>query len=409
MPRRSDGGRWSLVALGLGAVLLPGRTASCQEALTAIATPPGLGRGAAYAMAFSRGGDVLALPQDDGRVNLLDVASGKVVTIPAPGGRPWAAQVAFSKSGRSLAVMNPGRGVAIWDVATGKPGAAMPMEGEARFALGLAFLDDDRTLRAVTARPVGPGARAEFAVFRWDVATGERRGVEDFGRQPQALAVSSEGRYGVVPKDVVALALRDFRAGRDVCDLGRGDQGVIFAADGATLVTCDRGRIALRDAATGRERRSAAVEPALRPAGQRSDAAVALGRHAAAGRRRLPAGRRRGPDPAGHGEGAGRRQLRRGLLGCPDRPRRPDPGDGHPLGPHGRPAGPRRPEAVEGPGLLVSGDRKGSGPGKGTGARKGDGSLCGPGLHLRSAPPIASAKAPWRTMERNRAAGDPLP
>jgi hypothetical protein len=135
----------------------------------------------------------------------------------------------------------------------------------------MTFLDDDRTLRATTVRLTGdnPLSPRDYGVVRWDVATGEPRGAEDFGRHRAVFVRSPDGRYGLEQKekDFDEVSLRDLKTGAEVLDLGPCDKRAIFTPDGSALVVCDRGSISFRELPSGRERRRVAVDPPIGPPG----------------------------------------------------------------------------------------------------------------------------------------------
>jgi WD40 repeat protein len=167
----------------------------------------------AFTTAVSPDGATLALGQLDGRVRLLDPASGRVRTM--TGGRPdgrstassiagadraiWAA--AFSPDGRTLATGDGQGNVIVWDVGEGR--AIETLEGHNKAITGVAFGPDGRTLYT---------ASADSTARIWDVA-GYRRlarpfrtnSVDDPGASsPRAFALSPDGR-------TLAAARRDGR------------------------------------------------------------------------------------------------------------------------------------------------------------------------------------------------------
>jgi len=167
----------------------------------------------AFTTAVSRDGDTLALGQTDGRVRLLDPASGRVRTM--TGGRPdrrrhsspipgadraiWAA--AFSPDGRTLATGDGQGNVVVWDVSAGR--AIETLEGHNGAITFVAFGPDGRTLYTTS---------ADSTARIWDVA-GYRRVARPFrttsandtdGSSPRAFALSPDGH-------TLAAARRDGR------------------------------------------------------------------------------------------------------------------------------------------------------------------------------------------------------
>jgi DNA-binding SARP family transcriptional activator/WD40 repeat protein len=167
----------------------------------------------AFTTAVSADGDTLALGQTDGRVRLLDPASGLVRTM--TGGHPdgrrhrpqisgagraiWAA--AFSPDGRTLATGDGQGNVIVWDVSEGR--AIETFEGHDDAITGVAFGPDGRTLYTTS---------ADSTARIWDVA-GYRRLARPFGTNsvndtggssPRAFALSPDGH-------TLAAARRDGR------------------------------------------------------------------------------------------------------------------------------------------------------------------------------------------------------
>jgi WD40 repeat protein len=167
----------------------------------------------AFTTAVSPDGATLALGQTDGRVRLLDPASGRVRTM--TGGRPdgrrhrpqidgagraiWAA--AFSPDGRTLATGDGQGNVIVWDVSEGR--AIETFEGHNDAITGVAFGPDGRTLYTTS---------ADSTARIWDVA-GYRRLARPFrtntvndtsGSSPRAFALSPDGH-------TLAAARRDGR------------------------------------------------------------------------------------------------------------------------------------------------------------------------------------------------------
>jgi WD40 repeat protein/DNA-binding SARP family transcriptional activator len=218
----------------------------------------------AYALAVSPGGATLALGGTDGRVRLLDLASGRVRTLTGrhAGG---VVSAAFSPDGRMLATGDDSSGeVIVWDVREGR--AIETLEGHRAFfdITGAAFSPDGRTLYT---------ASSDATARIWDVA-GYRRlarpfrtsSVNDTGkRSPSAFALSPNGH-------TLAAARRDGRV--DLIDAetlrrtggfeafaDRSALAIQYSSDGRRLaVAGGGGGVGLWDARSGER-----VGPLLHP------------------------------------------------------------------------------------------------------------------------------------------------
>jgi WD40 repeat protein/DNA-binding SARP family transcriptional activator len=167
----------------------------------------------AFTTAVSPDGATLALGQTDGRVLLLDPASGRVRTMTSgrPDGRRHSSQIegagraiwaaAFSPDGRTLATGDGQGNVIVWDVSEGR--AIETFEGHNDAITGVAFGPDGRTLYTTS---------ADSTARIWDVA-GYRRLARPFrtntvndtsGSSPRAFALSPDGH-------TLAAARRDGR------------------------------------------------------------------------------------------------------------------------------------------------------------------------------------------------------
>ena len=187
----------------LTVALLPCMVGSGQDKVAELTIPAGLRHVSTEGMVFSLRGEMLALPRQDGGVDLLDVAAEKWDVLPAPAGaRLEPGRVAFAHSGRSLASMNPGLGITIWDVVSKKPGNMLSL-GPEIYVLSMAFLNDDRTLQATNQGSTGDELETpwDYSVVRWNVATGERRGSDDFGRHPLTMNVSPRAVHACITHD----------------------------------------------------------------------------------------------------------------------------------------------------------------------------------------------------------------
>ena len=134
-------------------------------------------------LAFSPDGRTLVSAGDDGKLNLWDVAGGRLVKTLEPHRERWRA-VAFSPDGATLAAAGFDHGLVLWDTATWTIRHRVPELAIASGAEALAFAPDGRHLAA----PLG------YAVRMIDVATGQEACASP--KQPvgmNAVAVVSDG------------------------------------------------------------------------------------------------------------------------------------------------------------------------------------------------------------------------
>jgi WD40 repeat protein/serine/threonine protein kinase len=112
-------------------------------------------------LAWSPDGRRLAAGQADGKVRLLEAATGlELATF--PGDRQVTA-IAFSPEGRHIAINSFSRQACVWEVETGKQVALM--QGHTEDVLSLAYSPDGRRLAT-------GGRYADNTVRLWDAATG---------------------------------------------------------------------------------------------------------------------------------------------------------------------------------------------------------------------------------------------
>jgi hypothetical protein len=82
------------------------------------------GKKAVYGLAFSPDGKALAAAGEDGKVRLIDTATGKESAV-LDGGKGWAVDVEWSGDGKWVAALYPGvravANVVVWNAVTGKP------------------------------------------------------------------------------------------------------------------------------------------------------------------------------------------------------------------------------------------------------------------------------------------------
>ena len=229
-------------------------------------------------MAFSPDGKTLAVANYDGVVKLLDVATGKAQDLPSP--FPYAEgpdsynNVVYSKGGQLLAVAYEQRAIVVRDVPGRKEKVRIPLEGAGVHSM--AFTDGDRVLVALLMsfteeRPRPDGRRPlTWLAVRWDVSSGKRQSIVDFGWYCDFKVLSPDGRYavaefttkpGTLPNEdryqVIGLATgaKLFQVGGMDFDP---DWGLlagswVFSGDGSTQVTCNQRGLLIREVPSGRE------------------------------------------------------------------------------------------------------------------------------------------------------------
>jgi Tol biopolymer transport system component len=137
----------------------------------------------AQAVAFSPGGDTVALGGMGSAVWLCDAATGrKWATLDV--GQDSVLWLAYSPDGRTLAAATQKCWLRMWDAATGRPRAALPGPGLA--LLPIVFSPDSRTLAA---------GSQDGTVRLWNVRTERELFVLDqFNHMISSLAFSPDGK-----------------------------------------------------------------------------------------------------------------------------------------------------------------------------------------------------------------------
>jgi WD40 repeat protein len=262
--------------------------ATGQE-LRALAGHPG----GISSIVFSPDGKTLASGGDDKLIKLWDAATGREVRVLA-GHSKYIRALAFSPDGRLLVSTGGDKSVRLWDVSTGRELRTLEGASDSLAVSAVAFSPDGKkmassdekviklwdfgagrelltlagrveTVNSVAFSPDGKTLASggnEPTVKLWDVATGQQVRVLAAGRfVVSTVAFSPDGKR-LAGTDHRTVSLWDAGTGRQ---LWAGDaegawiESLAFSPDGKTLASAGaadtgmkKGRVVLREAATGR-------------------------------------------------------------------------------------------------------------------------------------------------------------
>jgi WD40 repeat protein len=185
----------------------------------------------AAGLAYAPDGATLAVGQQDGRITLWDVTTGRMRSA-LSGHIDFVASLAYAPDGETLASSGGDRCVRLWDPKTGRERFAIP--GQASTVVPLSFSPDGRFL--ALADQVSPVVRL------WMIAAGlecERAALRGTEGSVVAVAISPDGttlvtadlRGQITCWDLATLAIRPIRLEH------AGVQSLAFAPDGRTLAS----------------------------------------------------------------------------------------------------------------------------------------------------------------------------
>jgi WD40 repeat protein/basic membrane lipoprotein Med (substrate-binding protein (PBP1-ABC) superfamily)/transcriptional regulator with XRE-family HTH domain len=206
-------------------------------------------------LAFSADGKLLATTEESGTVKIRDALSGaELQSLPSS---DWIYDLAFHPSGKQIAIPNDDRKVSIWDVATGN--VLETLSGHTSVVTGLAFNKDGT--RLVT-------AGADYKINIWDTSTLLSAGASKtppkllltIGHPSpvRAAAFDPEGNRLATGIDNGSAIVWNPNMGKPVLDLLRihrlSVNAIVFSPDGSRIATASRdGTAKIWDATSGSE------------------------------------------------------------------------------------------------------------------------------------------------------------
>ena len=183
----------------------------------------------AAGLAFAPDGATLAVGQQDGRITLWDVVTGRLRSA-LDGHADFVASLAFAPDGATLASAGGDRSVRLWDVPTGRERLAI--RGQASTFVALSFSPDGRTL--ALADQVSPVVRLRDVAARVERAAlhGPAGAIVALAISPDGRTLAAAGRQGLVTVwDLATLKLRPMRLKH------AGAYSLAFSPDGLTLAS----------------------------------------------------------------------------------------------------------------------------------------------------------------------------
>jgi WD40 repeat protein len=195
-----------------------------------------------YGVAFSPNGQVLAAGGWDGRVRLLDAATGELRRDDLVGEPQGFAGVAFSADGQLLAAANLKGTVTVCDLASSQKRL---LTGHFDRAFDVAFSPNHRHLAAC----------ADNKVIVWDLRTDQQTVFSGHGADVTRLVYSPDGARLATASQDQTVGIWDVRTGRRLLPL-EGHQAAVtdvaFSPDGKHLASAsDDGTVRVWDATTG--------------------------------------------------------------------------------------------------------------------------------------------------------------
>jgi sugar lactone lactonase YvrE len=209
-------------------------------------------------LAFAPDGKTIALAPYDGKVRLVDAASGKEKQV-LQGHKSGVNCVAFSRDGQTLASASLDQTAKLWDLKTGKE--KVTLRGHTEYVLCVAFSPDGRTVGTCSGTSTHPqtGGNAKL----WDATTGKDRATLPSPQTPmEYLAFSPDGRTVATIGWDGNVKLWDTDSGNPTGSFAAHVQGgfaIQFSRDGKMLASAGGanqgpgGEVKLSEVPSGRE------------------------------------------------------------------------------------------------------------------------------------------------------------
>jgi len=216
-------------------------------------------------MAFSPDGKSLMLPKGKilgGRVERWSLETGKMRALTSSANKKGASatSVALSGDGRLLAAYNTDVGITVWELPGNRELSRIPLEPP-RYVDEMAFCDGSATIVAVLGydsekKPFGE--RWKESVARWEAPSGRQVGSLVFDPDLDCKALSPDGRFAVLQNEI-RQGVYNTKDAKEVFRVEKAD-GFVFAADGSTLVSYQRGGLSVLEVPSGRLKRHVAFD-----------------------------------------------------------------------------------------------------------------------------------------------------
>lgn len=232
------------ILLALHAIRLTTNPQENNDLLLNLALDPLLDRvlhgqdAAAYSVAVSPDGSVLASGGENGSIWLWSLQTGKLLGDPLAGHEHAVGALAFSPDGQRLASGDDQGVLRFWDLPA-QQALGAPVQGHSAAVASLAFSPDGQIVRSI----------GDDGVSRaWDAASGAPVGQEWALSTPNGMAISPDGTL-LAAKDrltvTVQSAVDGALVGRPMTGHSASIHDITFSSDGALLATASFDGVAL--------------------------------------------------------------------------------------------------------------------------------------------------------------------